>query len=68
MAGGVAAAHDDPFFVPFGTGADVGRAIAERQAAAAAIGDVGLGAMQQQVGVDRKLAGLEDAHSRLLIF
>ena len=65
MARRVAAADDHALLVPIEAGPHVGRAIAQRQAAAAAVGIVGLGAVQQQIVVDRDFARLELVVDRL---
>ena len=59
MAGRVLPADEDAFQVPVHTGADIRRAVAQRQTAAAAIRFVGVGAVQQQIAVERNLAGAE---------
>ena len=57
---GVLAADDDSLFVPVHAGADLGGGVAEGEGAAAAVGLVGLGAVEEEVGVEGGLAGGED--------
>ena len=61
MAAGVATVDQHAFLFPVetGHGPHIGRAVAQRQPAAAAVRLVVMRAVQQEVGVDRDLAGLE---------
>ena len=55
----IGTADDHAFLVPIHSRPHVGGAITQSQAAAAAIGIIGLGPMQQQVVVNRNLSRLQ---------
>lgn len=65
----IAATEHNALLVPPQTSAHIGHTVPQRQTATPAVGVIGLGAVQQQVGVDRHFAGTQfvfDRHSILL--
>jgi len=60
VAGGVRAADPDSFLIPVEVRPHVGGGVTERQTATAAVGKICFRAVQQQIGMERRLAGIQD--------